>query len=68
MHAEENEQVVRAVLKEARNAGFRLVDPFPEWKERGIGTVKGAEKLIRVDPIKEQTDGFFIAVFERSTA
>jgi len=67
VHERENEAVVAAVLVEARRVGFQLVDPFPEWHRRGIsGSVDGAERLVRVDPFEDKTDGFFIAVFERS--
>ena len=66
VHERENEAVVAAVLPEAQKLGFQLVDPFPEWHRRGlIGSVEGAEKLVRVDPEADATDGFFIAVFER---
>lgn len=66
VHERENEAVVAAVSVEAKKVGFRLVDPFPEWHRRGIpGSVDGAERLVRVDPFEDKTDGFFIAVFER---
>ena len=66
VHERENEAVVAAVLPAAHRLGFHLVDPFPQWHRRGIaGSVEGAEKLVRVDPYEDQTDGFFIAVFER---
>ena len=70
VHERENEGVVAAVLPEAERSGFRLVDPFPSrWHRRGLpGTVAGAEKLVRVDPIEDGTDGFFLALFERSAA
>lgn len=66
MHERENEAVVASVLPEAEQLGFHLVDPFPLWKRRGLpGTVACAEKLVRVDPVEDGTDGFFLAVFER---
>ena len=66
VHERENEAVVAAVLPEAQRLGFHLVNPFPQWHRRGIaGSVEGAEKLVRVDPYEDETDGFFIAVFER---
>lgn len=66
VHERENEAVVAAVLPEAQELGFWLVDPFPEWSRRGIaGAMEGADKLVRVDPVADETDGFFIAVFER---
>uniref|UniRef100_A0A7S1X3C8 SAM-dependent MTase RsmB/NOP-type domain-containing protein n=1 Tax=Tetraselmis chuii TaxID=63592 RepID=A0A7S1X3C8_9CHLO len=66
VHTEENEEVVAAVLPDATSRGFRLVDPFPDWKRRGLaGSVEGAEKLVRIDPYEDGTDGFFVAVFQR---
>lgn len=66
VHERENEAVVAAVLPEAKRLGFHLVDPFPGWHRRGIaGSVEGAEMLVRVDPNHDETDGFFIAVFQR---
>ena len=55
-----------AVLEEAAALGFRLADPFPAWHRRGVpGLVEGAEKLVRVDPDEDGTDGFFVALFVR---
>ncbi len=66
VHTRENEAVVAAVLPAAEQLGFCLVDPFPRWPRRGLpGTVADAEKLVRTDPSKDGTDGFFLAVFER---
>lgn len=54
------------VLEEAAALGFRLADPFPAWPRRGVaGLVEGAEKLVRVDPDEDGTDGFFVALFVR---
>lgn len=50
----------------ATAAGFRLADPFPTWHRRGLPVVKGAELLVRTDAHADGTDGFFVAVFERS--
>lgn len=48
VHLRENEGVVAAVLEQAQEAGFQLVDPFPAWHRRGVaGAVEGAEKLVR---------------------
>ena len=66
VHRRENEDVIAAVLPFARELGFRLMDPFPGWHRRGLKVVAAAEKLIRVDPQADQTDGFFIAVFQRT--
>ncbi|PRW56905.1 phosphoglucomutase PGM3 isoform B [Chlorella sorokiniana] len=66
VHARENEGVVADVLEEAAALGFRLADPFPAWHRRGVpGLVEGAEKLVRVDPDEDGTDGFFVALFVR---
>ena len=66
VYEQENEAVIAAVLPEAESLGFRLVDPFPAWHRRGVPeTVEDADKLVRVDPNADQTDGFFIAVLER---
>lgn len=53
------------MLPEAAQRGFRLADPFPGWPRRGRPGVPGAERLIRVDPDLDGTDGFFVALFER---
>jgi len=66
VHKRENEAVVAAVLPQARELGFELVDPFPGWPRRGLaGSVTGAEKLVRTDTVEDSTDGFFLAVFQR---
>ena len=65
VHAEENELVVAAVLEEAQRKGLRLVDPFPAWPRRGLPLVAGADLLVRTDPFKDGTDGFFVAVFQK---
>ena len=54
------------MLPEAAQRGFRLADPFPGWHRRGRALVPGADRLVRVDPDLDGTDGFFIALFERS--
>ena len=64
VHARENEGVVAAVLEEAAAAGFHLRDPFPGWPRRGVaGAVADADKLVRVDPDLDGTDGFFVALW-----
>ena len=66
VHARENEGVVAAVLEAAAALGFQLEDPFPAWHRRGVaGLVEGADRLVRVDPDEDGTDGFFVAVFAR---
>lgn len=67
VHEEENEQVVAQVLRAATR--FRLVNNFPEWPRRGRAvaglTEEQAERLVRVAPKTDLTDGFFVACFER---
>lgn len=65
IHQRENEDVVSRVLPVAEQLGFRVVDPFPRWHRRGLPVTEGSEKLVRVDPYMDGTDGFFVAVFER---
>ena len=48
IHEQENELVVKAVLDQAKELGFELVDPFPSWKRRGLPSLPGHEKLIRI--------------------
>jgi hypothetical protein len=43
----------------------QLQDPFPSWHRRGHPIVEGSDKLVRVDPEADATDGFFIALFVR---
>jgi putative methyltransferase len=66
VHQRENEDVVAAVLPAATAAGFRLIDPFPTWHRRGLPVVEGSELLVRTDGHADGTDGFFVALFERS--
>ena len=65
IHDRENEQVVINLLPLAEELGFKLADPFPSWKRRGHDLFKEACHLIRTDSSLDETDGFFIAVFER---
>lgn len=118
VHSRENEEVVAAVLGEARERGFELAEALPGWPRRGLPVVEGHEKLVsggegtlvagwelwteaysaavwdlrlsysftflvmmtlhlstnsglhiyqaRTDMIEDGTDGFFLAVFERT--
>jgi len=69
IHREENEDVVAAVLPIARENGFELKDPFPQWKRTKFLDPKpfeGAEKLVRTDEEKDATDGFFVALFVKA--
>ena len=38
------------------------------WKTRGLPAFKDAQRCIRCDTVKDQTNGFFVACFERVTA
>ena len=48
IHDVENELVVKAVLEEAQELGFQLVDPFPSWPRRGLPLLPGHHHLIKV--------------------
>ncbi|KAM5566113.1 25S rRNA (cytosine-C(5))-methyltransferase NSUN5 [Rosa sericea] len=60
----ENEDVVNSVLPLAESYGFELETLFPKWQRRGLPVFKGAERLLRTDPIEDK-EGFFIALFVR---
>ena len=69
VHVEENEQVVRDVLAAAKERGFRLTRALPKWHRRGY-VIDGlsesdARCLIRADPVEDDMEGFFVAIFER---
>ncbi|NWI95991.1 NSUN5 methyltransferase, partial [Pitta sordida] len=65
LHQEENEDVVQAVLQEQGSA-FRVVSAFPSWPCRGVAAFPGAESCLRASPADTLTQGFFVAVLERS--
>ncbi|XP_050364449.1 25S rRNA (cytosine-C(5))-methyltransferase NSUN5 [Argentina anserina] len=60
----ENEDVVNSVLPLAESYGFELETAFPKWHRRGLPVFKGAERLLRTDPVQDK-EGFFIALFVR---
>ncbi|KAG6510712.1 hypothetical protein ZIOFF_028746 [Zingiber officinale] len=62
----ENEDVIKSVLPFAKSLNFELVSPFPQWPHRGLPVFDGAEHLLRTNP-KEDTEGFFIALFVRKS-
>lgn len=69
VHTKENEEVVRDVMDAAKRHGFRLAHALPKWHRRGI-PIDGlshaeAKCLIRADPIDDDMEGFFVAIFER---
>ncbi|KAK9806991.1 hypothetical protein WJX72_009771 [[Myrmecia] bisecta] len=68
VYVRENEAVVKACLPFARQRGFSLVAPFPSWPRRGLPVLSEASCLVRTDPVLDGTDGFFVAVFERTAA
>ena len=70
IYQEENEGVVAQVLPYAHEHGFKLQKCFDTWHRRGISTENGlspkdALKVVRIDPLEDGTDGFFVAMFEK---
>ncbi|KAK6473442.1 putative 28S rRNA (cytosine-C(5))-methyltransferase [Huso huso] len=61
VHEEENEDVVRACLREHRRS-FRLVPVLPSWPERGQAPLT---QCLRASPGETLTNGFFVAMLER---
>ena len=69
VHVKENEEVVRDVMSAANERGFKLAHALPTWHRRGF-VIDGlsqsdAKCLIRADPIEDDMEGFFVAIFER---
>ena len=71
VYHDENEGVVAQVLDHAKVHGFVLAEALPSWPRRGIECTTGgldaghANRVIRIDPVEDGTDGFFVAMFER---
>lgn len=70
VHSIENEAVVVAALE--AHPEFTLARALPTWSTRGQ-TYKGlsadaAEQLVRADPSKDETSGFFVSLFVRKTS
>lgn len=67
VYRQENEDVVAEVLPYAEELGFSLGRALPEWPRRGLPLPQypWADRLVRVHPQLDQTDGFFVAVFEK---
>ena len=74
IYYEENEGVVAHVSEFAKEHGFHLAEALPSWPRRGLVLQQGerednvlsageAKKVLRVDPIEDGTDGFFVAMF-----
>ena len=66
----ENEGVVRQVLEDERvvAAGWKLSHIMPEWETRGWkleGCDLPLDFTIRCDPTKDETNGFYVACFDR---
>ncbi|GAA5809103.1 hypothetical protein MFLAVUS_002507 [Mucor flavus] len=73
IHPEENEHVVKTVLK--RHPDFKLAtreSVLPTWNRRGIpeeinGNKDLAECVVRTVPAEDLTNGFFVACFVRKS-
>jgi len=67
VYKQENECIIQKVLNVLGNQ-FQLVRILPNWKRRGLAIFEEAEYCIRSDPSEDQTNGFFVACFERKVA
>ena len=65
VYAMENEEVVAGVLEEAEGLGWRLGRALPSWPRRGKKEYAFAGEVVRVHPLEDETDGFFVALFVR---
>ncbi|OIR57912.1 MAG: rRNA m(5)C methyltransferase RCM1 [Amphiamblys sp. WSBS2006] len=63
VNEEENEEVVRAVLRERKD--FALARALPLWHRRGLKKYSFADLVCRADSDEDRTTGFFVAVFEK---
>jgi len=63
VHRQENEDVVLKASKRFADT-FKLVHILPEWKNRGLDQ---ASECIRAVPETDFTNGFFVAMFERTS-
>jgi putative methyltransferase len=59
IHEVENEGVCSRVLE--KNSEWKLIKCLPQWHRRGLN---GLDEVVRVMP-EDNTNGFFVAVFER---
>ena len=69
----ENEHVVAAALADIEfGKHFNLVAALPAWHRRGrsVGGIdaKQAAKLVRVSPELDRMNGFFVALFARTSS
>ena len=65
VHDEENELVVKKVLK--KNKEFKLINIGKGWDSvKGSNEVlKNGNFCVKTDSIKDEIDGFFVAVFKK---
>jgi len=69
VHEEENERVVMQAI--ALNPSFELTRCLPDWPRRGRPIEcfeTEAHKCVRCDPVHDQTNGFFVALFRKKVA
>lgn len=71
VNQEENEDVVQRVLSELSSTWIVLPPPaLAHWKRRGQSNegkgVEGRHNMIRVDPMEDETNGFFVCCLARS--
>ncbi|GBG27581.1 25S rRNA cytosine-C5-methyltransferase rcm1 [Hondaea fermentalgiana] len=70
VHSVENEGVVAAALK--AHPDFVLTRALPSWPTRGVASeglsAQDAAMLVRADPAKDETSGFFVALFLRKNS
>jgi putative methyltransferase len=66
IHAEENEDVIAEMLRTpAIDEKFRLIDPLSCWSHRGLENYHFGSKVIRAEPERDLTNGFFVALFQK---
>jgi len=69
IHKEENEMVVASVLGDdvVVSGSWGLSRALPQWKKRGMDhTFDESQMCIRTNPELDNTNGFFLARFERA--
>ncbi|EDO45380.1 predicted protein [Nematostella vectensis] len=65
IHSQENEDVVHKALKVSQGQ-FELAHALESWPSRGLPVFQGAEKCLRASPESDHTNGFFVALFQRT--
>ncbi|GAX22228.1 25S rRNA (cytosine2278-C5)-methyltransferase [Fistulifera solaris] len=71
VNAEENENVVHRVLAESPSSWHVVPPPaLAHWKRRGQASSKDTveKHMIRVDPLEDETNGFFVCCLARSSS